>query len=99
MSILATNSHNIIIVTFFSICKQALLNDNCTKGRCDMFDYSPLWETMKKRGITTYVLINKYEMSSRTISNLKHNKSITMETLAKLCSILGCQPNDIVKIM
>ncbi len=61
-----------------------------------MIDYSPLWETMDKKNITTYALINKYNISSRTVSNLKHNRGITTDTLEKLCKILECTPNDIM---
>lgn len=62
-----------------------------------MISYEPLWETMKVRNITTYALINRYNINPRTINNLKHNKSITMDTLEKLCSILKCSPNDVVR--
>lgn len=62
-----------------------------------MISYSPLWKTMKEKKITTYALIEKYNINPRTINNLKHNKSITMYTLERLCNILDCNPNDIVK--
>ncbi len=61
-----------------------------------MIDYSPLWKTMEKRGVSTYTLIYKYGINSRTIHNLKHGKSVTMYTLERLCEILHCTPNDIV---
>lgn len=64
-----------------------------------MIDYSPLWETMKTKDITTYKLITTYNINPRTINNLKHNKSVSMHTLEKLCIILQCTPNDIVKII
>ena len=35
--------------------------------------------------------------SAYTITNLKRNKSITMNTMEKLCKVLQCTPNDIVK--
>ena len=62
-----------------------------------MLNYQPLWNIMQKQGITTYTLINKYNINPHTLNNLKHNKSITMYTLEKLCSILDCTPNDIIK--
>lgn len=61
-----------------------------------MISYDPLWKTMKEKHITTYALINKFGVSSYTVNNLKHNKSITMYTLEKLCDILQCTANDIV---
>ena len=61
-----------------------------------MISYAPLWDTMKERGITTSTLITKHNINPRTINNLKHNRSITMDTLGKLCLILDCSPNDVV---
>lgn len=61
-----------------------------------MISYKPLWETMEKEGVTTYALIKKYDINPRTINNLKHDKSITMYTLERLCQILHCKPNDVI---
>ena len=62
-----------------------------------MISYDTLWNTMKARNITTYTLIYKLGFSPNTIHNLKHNKSITIYTLEKLCSVLNCTPNDILE--
>lgn len=62
-----------------------------------LVSYEPLWQTMQKKNITTYTLINKYNINPRTVNNLKHNRSITMYTLERLCDILECTPNDIVR--
>lgn len=64
-----------------------------------MISYESLWNTMKLRGITTYTLINKYGINPRTINNLRHNKSITMFTLERLCMILNCDPNEIISFV
>ena len=64
-----------------------------------MISYEPLWQTMEQKHITTYALINKYGITPRTIHNLKHNKSITLDTLEKLCSILECQAEGIVSFL
>lgn len=63
-----------------------------------MISYAPLWNTMKQQNITTYKLITQYNISSRTIHNLKHNQSITMHTLENLCDVFNCTPNDIVQL-
>jgi len=52
---------------------------------------------MKAKGITTYTLINTYNINPRTINNLKNNKSITMHTLETLCNILDVSADSIVK--
>lgn len=64
-----------------------------------MISYKPLWQTMKDRGVTTYTLIYKNGFSAYTITNLKRNKSITINTLEKLCAVLHCTPNDIVEFI
>ncbi|MBE6941015.1 MAG: helix-turn-helix transcriptional regulator [Ruminococcaceae bacterium] len=64
-----------------------------------MISYDPLWKTMKEKGVTTYTLIYKMGFSAYTITNLKRNKSITMNTMEKLCKVLQCTPNDIVMFL
>lgn len=64
-----------------------------------MISYAPLWKTMEAKGISTYTLINHYGIDARTVFNLKHNKSVTMFTLGKLCQALGCTPNDVVEFL
>ena len=51
---------------------------------------------MKDRGVTKYTLIYKTGFSAYTITNLKRNKSITTNTLEKLCRVLNCTPNDVI---
>ena len=60
-----------------------------------MIDYSPLWQTMKDKGITQYQLL-KSGIDNKTLDSIKKGKNITLITLEKLCSIIGCTPNDIV---
>ena len=62
-----------------------------------MISYEPLWRTMKEKGVTKYTLIYKLGFSAYTITNLRKNKSITMNTLEKLCQVLECKPNDIIE--
>ncbi len=62
-----------------------------------MINYAPLWQTMEQKGVTKYALINHYEMSSQTINALRHNEGISIYTLERLCEILDCTPNDIVR--
>lgn len=61
-----------------------------------MIDYSPLWETMQKHGITQYQLL-KSGIDNKTLDSLKKNKNITMLTLEKLCDIIGCSPNEVIQ--
>ncbi|MDE7322502.1 MAG: helix-turn-helix domain-containing protein [Lachnospiraceae bacterium] len=61
-----------------------------------MIDYSPLWETMKKKKISQYVLLQK-DINNKTLDYLRKNKNITLLTVEKLCDALDCTPNDIVQ--
>lgn len=60
-----------------------------------MVDFTPLWETMKKKGFTTYTLREKYGMSSATVQRLKRNMSVSTNTLSDLCDILDCDLGDV----
>ena len=61
-----------------------------------MINYEPFWTTMKEKNVTTYALINKYRISSRTIHSLRHNRGLNVYTLGRLCKILDCTPNEVV---
>lgn len=62
-----------------------------------MIKYTPLFELMKKRGITTYTLIYKYKFSSSFVNRLKHNLPITTTSIDDLCNLLDCEPSDILE--
>lgn len=62
-----------------------------------MIDYSPLWETMKRKEITQYKLLKDKVLDNRVLDTLRKNNNITMLTLEKLCHALDCTPNDIVR--
>jgi len=61
-----------------------------------LIDFSPLWETMRERNITQYYLLQN-GIDNKTLDSLKKNKNITLLTMEKLCDIIGCTPNDIVR--
>lgn len=60
--------------------------------------YEPLWKTMKEKSVTQYKLL-KSGIDNKTLDGLKKNKNITLLTMEKLCNILNCTPNDIVKFI
>ena len=62
-----------------------------------MISYDRLWCTMKKKGISTYVLREQHNIDSKTIRRLKANHNVTVETLNRLCEILDCRLEDIVE--
>lgn len=61
-----------------------------------IIDFTPLWETMEQKHISQYQLL-KQGIDNKTLDSLKKNKNITLTTMEKLCKILDCEPNDIVR--
>lgn len=61
-----------------------------------MLDYSPMWRTMEEKGISQYRLI-KAGVDNKTLDALKKGNNITLLTLEKICTILDCTPNEVVR--
>ena len=51
---------------------------------------------MEEKGISQYKLL-KSGVDNRTLDSLKNNRNITMNTLEKICKIIDCTPNEIVR--
>ena len=62
-----------------------------------MISYDGLWEVMKKKGITQYALIKKYNISPAQITRLKRNESVSTHTIEIFCKILECDVGDIMR--
>lgn len=57
-----------------------------------------MWETMKVKGVSQYTLL-QMGVDNKTLDSLKKGKNVTLLTVEKLCRILNCTPNDIVKFI
>ena len=63
-----------------------------------MITYEPLWDTLKRKGISQYKLLNDYGFSHGTLSALKQNKSVTVATLNSLMEMLEITDiNDVLR--
>ena len=62
-----------------------------------MISYEPFYATLRKKGITTYKLINQFGVSRSLIDRLKHNKPISTVTINDLCTFLDCNVEDILR--
>ena len=62
-----------------------------------MISYEPLWETMKRKGVTQYMLIKKHGVSPAQITRLKRNESVSTHTIDMFCKILDCKVGDIME--
>ena len=63
-----------------------------------VLDYSPMWDTMQRRGISQYSLL-KAGIDNKTLDSIKKGKNLTLLTLEKICTILECTPNDVVRFV
>ena len=62
-----------------------------------MILFTPLWNTMQIKGITTYTLREKYGVSGSTVQRLKKNQPINTTTLNNLCRLLECSLSEIAE--
>lgn len=62
-----------------------------------MIVFDKLWDVMKEKGISTYMLRESCGIDSKTIRRLRANDNIRTKTLNKLCSALNCALQDIAE--
>ena len=60
-----------------------------------MIVFDRLWETMKEKGVSQYVLIHTYDISESQLTRLRKNEIVKTEILNKLCLILDCNIENI----
>lgn len=59
--------------------------------------YDKLIALMKEKGLTTYKIRKENIISQSALTAIKNGKSVTTDTIAKLCKALDCQPGDIME--
>lgn len=64
-----------------------------------MVSYDRLWETMKRKGISQYRLINHYKISAGQIGRMKNNAHVSTHTLEVFCNILQCPVEEVMEII
>jgi putative transcriptional regulator len=62
-----------------------------------MIVYTPLWETLKRKGLSTYALRNQFGISGSTVQRLRKNMSVSTNTLDDLCNLLDCPLRDVAE--
>ena len=64
-----------------------------------MIQFDKLWETMEKKGVTTYILREKCGIDSKTIRRLCANENMETKTLNKICTALDCSLDEIAEFV
>lgn len=54
-------------------------------------------DALKEKGYTSTIIKRDNLLPSQTLQNIKSGKSITLDTLNKLCIMLRCQPGDLIE--
>ena len=67
------------------------------RGVLLVISYEPMWETMRRKNITTYALIKNYGFSRGTLDSLKQGRNISTVTLDDLCRILDCRVEEVLR--
>lgn len=62
-----------------------------------MITFDPLWETMKKRGVSTYQLREACGIDGKTVRRLRANENIETKTVNKLCAFLDRSVEDVMR--
>ena len=65
-------------------------------GIAFMMSYEPLFETMRKKGITSYRL-QKMGFNRATYYAIKNGNSVSTNTTHLLCKLLDCRVEDIME--
>jgi len=58
--------------------------------------YKKLWKLMIDKEINKTQLTKKAKISTNAMAKLGRNESVPLETLEKICVVLGCTIDDIV---
>lgn len=61
--------------------------------------YDKLFALMKEKGLTSYKIRQENIISQGALTSIRAGKSVTMDTIEKLCKALQCQPGDIVEFV
>lgn len=58
--------------------------------------FEPLRQLIAE-GKTSYYFLGNQGIDGQTLQRIRHDQSITTETLGKICAILHCQPEHLIQ--
>lgn len=59
--------------------------------------FGKLLKMMQEKNLTTYRIRKEQIISERTLQHIRNNEAISTASIEKLCSVLNCQPGDIME--
>lgn len=60
-----------------------------------MISFDPLWNTMKRKGVSQYKLLKDYHFSAGQLNRLRRNCNVNTYTIDQLCKILDCKIEEV----
>lgn len=54
-------------------------------------------EALKEKGYTSYILRKENILSQSTLQKLRGGQGLSWDNLERLCSLLDCQPGDLLE--
>lgn len=61
-----------------------------------MITFEKFFDLIEKKRLSQNELIRRGIINARLLNALKNNRSITLDSLDKLCDRLGCTPDEII---
>ena len=61
------------------------------------FNYNKLWKLLIDRSMTKTQLRQQIGMGTSTLAKLSANEKVSMDVIERICSVLNCQPGDIME--
>lgn len=63
------------------------------------FSYNKLWKLLIDKNMIKKDLLEQANLTANTISAMGKGKSVTLETLGRICKVLNCNIGDIVDVI
>ena len=54
-------------------------------------------EALKTKGYSTYLFRKKKLLAESTVQAFRKGELVSLENIARICELLGCQPGDILE--
>ena len=61
--------------------------------------YKKLFHMLIDRDMTTLQLVEKAGFSANIITRLKRDEYVSLESIEKICAVLGCKVDDILEFI
>lgn len=61
-----------------------------------MMHFEPFWEMMKEQNISQYHLVRYCRLSASQLQRLRHNQSVTTDTISRICELFDCDVSDVM---